>query len=99
MSFLSAIGNAFKSLGKFILKAIGAASFNGLKDEIVQAALAYVKDAAARGLANDAAREYVVQALMKSGVPESLARLAVELAVQLFKKEIGKIPGEPSTVG
>lgn len=93
MSFLSSIGSFFLNLGKLLGNALKASVENGLTDKLIQLALSYIKEAASKAIDNDAKRAYVVQALVNRGFPESLARLATELAYQLFKKELGKIPG------
>jgi len=89
MSIFSKIGNFFKNL---LSQAFNAAKESGLTNELLQSALALVRVAATRFTDNSQKREYVVQALVSKGVPESIARLAVELAYRLFKKEIEKLP-------
>lgn len=93
MSFFGSIGHAFKVLGKLIGKGFKAAAENGLTDPIVLLALGKVKALANEQLDNSNKREAAVAFLVDRKVPESIARISVELAVQLFKKEIGKIPG------
>ena len=39
---------------------------------------------------SDARRKWVVAALIAAKVPESIARLALELAVQVFKSKVAK---------
>lgn len=92
MSFLGSIGSFFKKVGKLIGSAFLAAGGRGLTDSVVALALIFVKEAAGKFTDNTEKREYVVAILVKRGIPESIARLAVELAVSLFKKEIEKIP-------
>lgn len=89
MGFFGSIGSFFKKVGKLTGKAFLAAGGRGLTDEIVQVALTWVKMAATKTLDNTGKREFVVDILVSRGVPESIARIAVELAVQLFKKELG----------
>lgn len=86
--------NPFPAIGRFLLRfgaligrAFTSAHARGFTDALIQRALPLVRDAADRFVDNAARREWVVQALVKKGVPESLARLAVELAVQLYKDE------------
>lgn len=93
MNPFSAIGNFFKKIGQLIGKAFQAASDNGLTDAIVAQALAKVKQLATSALTNAERREQAVSFLIGRGIPESIARLAVELAVQLAKKELDKVPG------
>lgn len=84
VSIFKAIG---RGIGKLISKALGFAKDSGLSDKIVSMALEYVKGAAVSYLSNDEKRETVVLALKKHGIKESIARLAVEIAYQLYKKE------------
>lgn len=70
--------------------ALKAARVAGLSDERMQAALRLVEDAQSMPDSNDAKREWVVQALMRLGLKESLARLAVELAVAFLKWQKGQ---------
>lgn len=91
MSVLSAIGGFFKKLGTWIKKGLVAAVGAGLTDEIVKAALGWVKVAADRFVDNGEKREFVVRMLTTRGIPEGVARLAVELAVQIYKKESAKL--------
>ena len=79
--------NPFGWLLGLLKKVFQAAKDNGLTDEIVQLALGYVKRAATDFTDNTQRREWVVGLLMAKGVPESLARFAVEAAVQLIKRE------------
>lgn len=92
MSILSAIGNAFKSFGKFIGPTLKSAAVKGLTDELVKQAAAWAKVAASQQLDNAGKREFVVNLLVKKGVPESIARLATELGVQAIKAEVKKLP-------
>ena len=87
-----AIGHFFKKIGQLVGKAIVAAGAAGLSDEILHLALGYVKSAAESQLDNDARREQVVSLLLGHGIPESICRLAVELAVRLAKSEVEKLP-------
>lgn len=92
MSFFSSFGSFFKRLGSILLSAFDAAGGNGLTDQIVQLALTFVKEAAVKFADNTERREWVVAQLVAKGIPESLARLGVELAVQLLKRELGTLP-------
>lgn len=91
MSFFGSIGSFFKKLGVLIGEAFVAAGAKGLTDEWVKEALSLVKVAATMFVDNASKREWVVAALVSRGVPESVARLALELSVQLFKKEVNSI--------
>lgn len=81
----------FKGIGRLIGKAFSAAKASGLSDELVQMALPFVRAAAAQFTDNAQRREFVVGVLVAKGIPESIARLTVELAVQLIKKETATI--------
>ena len=87
MSFLS----FFKKVSTIVSYALGHASTKGLTDDIVHLALEWVKVAATKELDNDSRREFVVKLLTNRGIPESVARLATELAVQLAKRELAKV--------
>ena len=91
------IWHGIAGLGKLIAKAFQSAAARGLTDAIVQDALSFVRQAAANIVSNDDKRVWAVSALVSKGVPESIARLAVELAVQLFKDQVvDKIPPPPA---
>lgn len=94
MGFWGGIAGAFKGLGKLIMKGLRAAHEAGLTDEVVDLALKWVKVAAGKEIDNAAKREFVVAILKARGLSESVARLAVELAVRLLKAELKKLPGE-----
>lgn len=79
-AFLSAIGG-------LVQRAFKAAQDNGLTDEILKQALAWARVAATQFVDNDVRRAFVVKMLVSRGVPESIARIAVEAAVQLLKQE------------
>lgn len=96
MNLVKAITDFAKHLGSVVLSALGHATLGGLTDSVVNAAVGYVKEAVTAEnsvLNNKEKREFVVQKLI--GVfhlPESIANLAVELAVQAVKAEAAKIP-------
>ena len=69
-------------------KAFSYAKDNGLTDDLVQLALKWVREASKKSVENPEKREWVVEILKAKGIPESVARIAVELAYQLYKKEI-----------
>lgn len=91
MSVFTKIGRWFAKAGSLIWHALEAAGIRGLSDEVVALALIWVKEAVKTGLDNTAKREWVVGQLVAKHVPESIARLAVELAVQAAKKELEKV--------
>jgi len=95
MSFFSKIGEFF---GGLIKKAFNVATSSGLTDELVAKALVWVKAAAVKFVDNAAKREWAVAQLVKAKIPESIARLAVELAVQLFKKELDDLGISPKVI-
>lgn len=74
-------------LGTRLKRALDYAHDQGLTDELIAVALKWVKVAADKFVDKAERREYVVQILIHRGVPESLARLIVELAVQIYKEE------------
>ena len=76
----------FKRLGALIWRAINAAEASGLTDQIVEMALPLVLRAAVELATNEARREWVVATLIANGIPESVSRIAVELAVQIVKR-------------
>ena len=86
MSFSSFVGG----LWGHISKAFSAAQAAGLTDSLVQLALPLIREANLKFVDNTERREWVVTQLAKGGVPESIARLAVELAFQLYRKELAK---------
>lgn len=76
-----------KKIGSFAKRAFGIAQERGLTDDMVKLALELVQQAQTQFADSAAKREWVVSALQAAGLPESIARLAVELAVQLWKKQ------------
>lgn len=82
----------FKAIGRAVKRALTFAQASGLTDALVQLALTFVTQAAQSFVDNAAKREWVVAQLVARHVPESIARLAVELAVQLYKKEVPATP-------
>ena len=75
------------SIGKALVRVFKVAQERGLTDDIVQQAEGLVGEAQRQFNDNTARREWAVAAMIAAKVPESIARLAVELAVQLFKEE------------
>lgn len=76
----------FKVLGRWAVRAFGIARQHGLNDDLVEQALELVTKADSQFSDNHVRREWVVAALIAAGVKESIARFAVEVAVQLFKR-------------
>ena len=90
MSFRSIFGDIFTGIGSLVFQAFKAANVHGLTDDVVHLALQWAKVAAGKGLDNDTARAFVLRILVERGIPESVARLALELAVHLLKAELAK---------
>lgn len=78
----------FSGFGKLIKKAFGYAKSLGLTDDLVQLALKHVRIANDRFVDNEMKREWVVERLVAAGIKESIARLAVELAYRVYRKEV-----------
>lgn len=91
MSFFGKVGSFFKAFGQHVKDAFTAARYNDLTNDVVKTALIWVKVAANKAIDNGQKREFVVDILVSRGIPESVARLAVELAFQLFKAELAKV--------
>jgi hypothetical protein len=92
MSIFGSIGSFFKKIGVGIGKAFVVAGGRGLTDEVLALAIEYVRSYVDSTLTNDQKREAVVRLLKnRLHIPESIARLAVELAVQAVKAELAKI--------
>lgn len=88
MSIFSPIVKAFNLIGKLVMKALRLAQSQGLDDKLVDLAMKWVKVAATKFVSNAEKREWVVEVLVTKGYPESLVRLAVELAYILYKREV-----------
>ena len=80
----------FIGIGVLVFQAFKAANVRGLTDDVVKLALQWARIAASEGLENDAARVFVLRILIKEGIPEGIARLSLELAIQLLKAELAK---------
>lgn len=92
MSFLKSLKEFAAHVGSAIVAALGFASATGLTDAVVEIAKKQVKEAALSQLDNADKREMVVEHLVGLlHLPESVVRLAVELAVQAVKAEAKKI--------
>ncbi len=84
------VWSVVKAIFGFAIKAFQAAKARGLTDALVAKALELARFAAVRFVENTERRTWVIEHMISSGVPESIARLALELAVQQLKKEAGK---------
>lgn len=81
----------FGGVKSLIEKALHLASTSGLTDAIVEKALPLVRLASDKYVDNAERREWVVKALVAQHVPESIARIAVELAYKLYQAELKKL--------
>ena len=88
MSFWSKFGSIFNKLGSLAKEGLGYAANAGLTDDIIKLAVVWAKVAAKKAISNDQRREMVVDILIAKKVPESVARLAVELAVRIIKSRV-----------
>lgn len=75
-----------KAIGHFAQRAFGIAKERGLTDQVLNLAIGLVNQAKSDFTDNDKRREWAVSGLVAAGVRESVARLAIELAVQASKK-------------
>ena len=91
LGVLKALSWPFRKLGGLTAKGFEILVEDGLKDEVIGTALKYVKEAADKFTDNDQKREYVVRALVAVGIPGPIARIAVEIAVKMFKKQLSKV--------
>lgn len=81
----------FKGIGRAIKRALQFAERHGLTDDLLAHATRLVAGAAVNATLTDnaARREWAVSVLQRhTHVPESVVRLAVELAVQEYKKQV-----------
>ena len=88
MSIFSTLGKAFGKVKTLVQKAWHLAEVAGVNDELLAFALKYIKIANKKFVDNTERREFVVQLLVNNKVKESLARLVVELAFNMWKKEV-----------
>ena len=84
--------NWIASLAGWFRRAYAAAAANGLTDELVRDAYWLAKKAAESiddptQPAEAARRAFVIAQLTARGIPESIARMALEMAVQILKRE------------
>ena len=80
----------FSSHGDEILLALEYAQSKGLTPEVVSLAIRWARFAEEHWKTNVDRRNWVVNALVTRGVPESIARTACELAVQYIQAETAK---------
>ena len=91
MNPLKFIARPFVIFGKMVGKAFNYFIEEGLSDENLKIALELVKEAADKFSENTEKREWVVRGLVGIGIPGPVARILVELAVKLWKKERVKL--------
>lgn len=90
MSLFSTIATAFKKVKGLLARAWGLAEAAGINDELLEFALKWIRIANTKYVDNTERREWVVSILVGRKIPESIARLVVELSYQLYRKEISK---------
>lgn len=78
--------NWLKPIGKWLKKALSFIE-TYITDENVELAVKWVAVAKEKFSDNSSRREFVVSILMNKGIPEHLARLIVEIAVGIVKKD------------
>lgn len=98
MGFLVKISKFLKALVGKSSAILKLAEADGLNKDVLVLAEDWVKVAATKAISDSAKREFVVGILVSKGVPESIARLAVELAYQAVKSELAKIPAPQAGV-
>lgn len=79
----------FSSFGSVLKQGFVYAQDKGLTDEVTKQALLWVRVAATKYTDDAQKREWVVGILVAKGIPEGVARVAVELALAFAKKELG----------
>lgn len=90
MNLFAPFGRFVVRFGALLTKALKSAIVRGLTDAVVREALARVRRAADLFVTDAERREWAVRTLMAElHLRESVARLAVELAVQVYKQERG----------
>jgi transposase len=94
-SMLNIFKKVFITLSKVLVRVFKVAQDRGLTDDIVNRAEGLVGEAQKQFNDNDARREWAVAALIAAKVPESIARLAIELAVQVFKSKAARTGLDP----
>ena len=88
MNFLSFL----KPFTTLLKKAFNLAVEAGVTDDLIDLALKWAKVAESKFSDNAKKREFVIKMIVaKTGVPESVARIALELAIRLMKKELAKL--------
>ena len=88
LNFLRSIGGVLTGMGSLLSQGLSVARAV-VPHDVLKMAYEWALVAAEEYADNDTRRAFVIRMLVARGVPESVARLAVELAVQLIKKERG----------
>ena len=81
------IKGLFKFIGKGFKQIWGVIEGLGIDDELIEFALKWIRIADQKYVDNDQRREWVVGVLKGRNLPDSIARLVVELAFQVYRKE------------
>ncbi len=85
------IKRLFSHITTLIKQAISLAQESGLTDDIIHMTLPFIRSASSQFTENSDKREWVVRRLLAAKVPESVARLALELAFKLYQAELTKL--------
>ena len=88
MNPLKSLGKFFVKFGSLVHRGLHAAVDAGLTDELKALALTLVRRANDEIVDKAERREFVVKFLVARGAPEFVARIAVELAYKLYKKQV-----------
>ena len=91
MSFASTIFGFFGKVKGLLAQAWDLLKVAGVDDDVLAFAMKYIRLADAKFVDNDKRREWVVKALVENKIPESISRLVVEMAYQIYRKEKGKV--------
>ena len=93
MSIKSTLGKVFGKIVGLVKQAWNIAEKIGVNDELMAFALKWIKVADTKYVDNTKRREFVVALLVKKGISESISRLIVEMAFQIYKKNLQKVTG------
>ena len=85
------LGKIFKPILSVLEVAWNFVKAAGLNDEVIELALKLVKTADMKFIDNIERREWVVSVLRKRGLPEGVARIAVEFAYRIYKAKKAKV--------
>ena len=85
------LGKIFKPILSVLEVAWNFVKAAGLNDEVIELALKLVKTADMKFIDNAERREWVVSVLRKRGLPEGVARIAVEFAYRIYKAKKAKV--------